>query len=205
MRWMLRSAPLNSSSCDSRMPTSARSVPYTTAPPSRAHSTPVRVPMSCAPRLTPPRPPSACAPKMPAAMPPHAPQRPCSGQTPSTSSIFHLFCVQVNSRTNSAPATAPTASAPSGCIRSEPAHTATRPASGPLCTKPGSLRPRASAASVPPTMAISEFTATRPEILSSVCALITLKPNQPTVRIQAPSARNGMLEGGWALMPPSLR
>ena len=49
-------------------------------------------------------------------------------------------------------------------------------------------------------MAISEFTATRPEILSMVCALITLKPNQPTVSIQAPSARKGMLDGGCALM-----
>ena len=62
-----------------------------------------------------------------------------------------------------------------------------------------------SAASVPPTMAISEFTATRPEILSSACALITLKPNQPTVSIHAPSAKNGMLEGGWAEIAPSLR
>ena len=107
--------------------------------------------------------------------------------------------------TKIAPATAPTTSAPSGCIRSEPAHTATRPASGPLCTKPGSFLPSSRAASVPPTMAISEFTATRPEILSSVCALITLKPNQPTVRIQAPSARKGMLDGGWAEMVPPCR
>ena len=38
-----------------------------------------------------------------------------------------------------------------------------------------------------------------------VCALITLKPNQPTVRIQAPSARKGMLEGGCAEIAPSLR
>ena len=54
-------------------------------------------------------------------------------------------------------------------------------------------------------MAISELTATSPEILSSVWALITLKPNQPTVRIQAPSARKGMFDGGWALIEPSLR
>ena len=54
-------------------------------------------------------------------------------------------------------------------------------------------------------MAISEFTATRPEILSMVCALITLKPNQPTASTQAPSARNGMDDGGWALTLPSLR
>src|SRR5471030_1038042 len=51
------------------------------------------------------------------------------------------------------------------------------------------------ATSVPPTIAISELTATRPEILSSVCALITLKPNQPIASTQAPSARNGMLDG----------
>ncbi|MCY1543064.1 hypothetical protein D9M68_788580 [compost metagenome] len=54
-------------------------------------------------------------------------------------------------------------------------------------------------------MAMSEFTATRPEMFSSRCALITLKPNQPTQRIHAPSARKGMLDGGWADMPPSLR
>jgi hypothetical protein len=71
--------------------------------------------------------------------------------------------------------------------------------------KAGVVLAQASAASVPPTMAIKELTATRPEILSTVCALITLKPNQPTVKIQAPSARNGMLDGGWAEMAPSLR
>ena len=53
-------------------------------------------------------------------------------------------------------------------------------------------------------MAISEFMATRPETLSRVCALITLKPNQPTIRIQAPSARKGIDDGGWAETPPSL-
>ena len=88
-------------------------------------------------------------------------------------------------------------------MMSEPAHTATRPASGPLYVKPGSLRPANQAASVPPTIAISELTATRPLILSMVCALITLKPNQPTASTQAPSARNGMLDGGCAAMRPS--
>ena len=63
---------------------------------------------------------------------------------------------------------------------------------------PGRFGRSTRAASVPPTMAISELTATRPDILSMVCALITLKPNQPTVRIHAPSARNGMFDGGWA-------
>ena len=56
-----------------------------------------------------------------------------------------------------------------------------------------------------PTIAVSELTATRPEILSSVWARITLKPNQPTIKIQAPKARNGMLEGGCAEIAPSLR
>ena len=89
-------------------------------------------------------------------------------------------------------------------MTSEPAHTATSPASGPLWTKPGSLRPATSAASVPPAIASSELTATRPDILSSVCADITLKPNQPTVRIHAPSARNGIDDGGCAEIAPSL-
>ena len=71
--------------------------------------------------------------------------------------------------------------------------------------KPGSFLPSTSAIRVPPTIAINELTATRPEILSIVWALITLKPNQPTVRIHAPSARKGMFDGGWALIEPSLR
>ena len=45
---------------------------------------------------------------------------------------------------------------------------------------------------------MSEFIATRPLTPSTDCADMTLKPNQPTVRIHAPSARNGMLEGGNA-------
>ena len=45
--------------------------------------------------VTPPSPPSAFVPKMPHASPPHAPHRPCSGHTPSTSSIFQRFCVSV--------------------------------------------------------------------------------------------------------------
>jgi hypothetical protein len=53
-------------------------------------------------------------------------------------------------------------------------------------------------------MAMRELMATKPLILSIVCALITLKPNQPTLKIQAPSAKNGMFDGGWALMRPSL-
>ncbi len=157
---------------------------------------------ACEANATPPRPPSASLPKMPAASPPQAPHRPCSGHTPSTSSIFQRFCVSVNITTNSTPATPPTTSAPSGCITSEPAHTATSPASGPLCTKPGSLRPAASAATVPPTIAISELIATSPEMFSRRCADITLKPNQPTIRIHAPSARKGIDDGGCAEICP---
>ena len=73
----------------------------------------------------------------------------------------------------STPATAPVAAAPIGCITSEPAHTATSPASGPLCTKPGSLRPAINAASVPPAIAISEFTATSPLIFPTSYADMT--------------------------------
>ena len=54
-------------------------------------------------------------------------------------------------------------------------------------------------------MAIKELTATKPDILSRVWALITLKPNQPTIKIQAPKAKKGMLEGGCAETAPSLR
>ena len=56
---------------------------------------------------------------------------------------------------------------------------------------------------VPPTIAINELMATMPEIASKRCALITLKPNQPTMRIQDPKARKGMDEGGCALTRPS--
>jgi hypothetical protein len=43
------------------------------------------------------------------------------------------------------------------------------------------LRPASVAASVPTTIATSELIATRPLNLSIVCALITLKPNQPCI------------------------
>ena len=69
--------------------------------------------------------------------------------------------------------------------------------------KPGSFLPSTIAARVPPTIAISELRATSPLTLSRVCADITLKPNQPTVRIHAPRARKGMLDGGWAATCPS--
>ena len=49
---------------------------------------------------------------------------------------------------------------------------------------------------VPPANAIRELIATRPEIPFAVCADITLKPNHPTVKIQAPKAKKGKLDGG---------
>ena len=93
--------------------------------------------------------------------------------------------------------------APIGCTISEPAQIATKPANGPLCRKPGSFLPIKFAANVPPTIAISELIATKPEMASTRCALITLKPNQPIIRIHEPKARNGMDDGGWALTRPS--
>ena len=108
------------------------------------------VPSNWTPKPRRPGRPGPSAPKMPAAIPPQAPHSPCSGQTPSTSSIFQRFWVSVNMTRTARRQSTPMASAPSGCIRSEPAQIATRPASGPLCTKPGSLRPATSAASVPP-------------------------------------------------------
>ena len=70
----------------------------------------------------------------------------------------------MNAQTNKTPATKPVTKAPKGCITSDPAHTATKPAKGPLCTKPGSFLPITNAAKVPPTKAINELTATNPEI-----------------------------------------
>ena len=86
---------------------------------------------------------------------------------------------------------------------SEPAQMATKPASGPLCKKPGSSFPKKLADNVPPTIAISELIATKPEIASKRCALITLKPNQPTIKIHEPNARKGIDDGGCALTRPS--
>ena len=45
--------------------------------------------------------------------------------------------------------------------------------------------------------------ATSPEILSIVCADMTLNPNQPTESTHAPSARKGIDDGGCAATPPS--
>src|SRR3569832_2445029 len=151
-------------------------------PPVAAIATPSTVPINCDMNDTPPMPPRLCRPKIPAATPPQAPHNPCKGHTPSTSSIFHLFCVSVNIQTKMAPAIAPVSKAPIGCIRSDPAQTATKPANKPKKANPGSFLPSRTATSVPPTIAINELIATSPFIFSSVCALITIKPNQPTVR-----------------------
>ena len=73
----------------------------------KATVTPNPVPISWLAKLTPPKLPSACWPKMPQAIPPHTPHRPCSGQTLSTSSIFHFTWVAVNAQTNNAPGNRP--------------------------------------------------------------------------------------------------
>ena len=58
---------------------------------------------------------------------------------------------------------------------------------------------------------IIEFTNTgdAPLIVSNVLSTpgfsIPLKPNQPTHSTHAPKAKNGMLDGGCALIDPSLR
>src|SRR3569833_621774 len=200
---LLRSAPRDSSSCESRRPAVTINSPYTAPPPISATTTPSPVPTICDMRLTPPIPPRASLPKMPAATPPHTPQRPCSGHTPNTTSMRHLLSVSMKAKTNLTPATAPVTSAPTGCLRSEPALIATWPACGPLCTKPGALRPTNRAACTPPTIAISELIATRPFTAATLCADITLNPSQPTVSIHAPSARKGMLDGGCAAILPS--
>ncbi len=56
---------------------------------------------------------------------------------------------------------------------------------------------------VPPTIASKELTATSPLTPARVWALITLKPNQPMIRIHDPNARNGMLDGAIAISLPS--
>ncbi|MNR67879.1 hypothetical protein D3C85_1921040 [compost metagenome] len=52
-------------------------------------------------------------------------------------------------------------------------------------------------------MAISELIATRPLTPCKVWALMTLKPNQPMIRIHDPNARKGMLDGANATSRPS--
>src|SRR5690606_16313172 len=147
-------------------------------------------------RLTPPRPPNTSRPKTPAATPPHRPHRPCSGHTPRTSSIFSRYWQISKPLTKMRPAAAPTTKLPAGCITSEPAQTATSPARAPWWTKPGPARPTTSAARMPPTIAISEFIATRPDTAASEPADMTLKPNQPTQSSHEPRASQGMLDGG---------
>ena len=101
------------------------------------------------------------------------------------------------------PATPPTNSAPIGCMTSEPAHTATSPASAPLWMKPGSLSPAISAARMPPHMAISELMAMSPVTVLSDWALMTLKPNQPMHNSQVPMASQGIDDGGMPARPLS--
>ncbi len=169
MWWIDRSAPSYSSSGDSRSPSSrlqravrplrrpsAQATPITLRRPSCAQSVHTA---DAAQRLAAEDARPRCRPR--------CRSRPCSGQTPSTSSIFHLFCVSVNILTKMAPATPPTTSAPervhqvgAGAHRHEARQR-------PVVDEAGVVPAHdASATSVPPTIAISELTATRPEILS---------------------------------------
>jgi hypothetical protein len=153
-------------------------------------------------KLTPPRPPSACAEDAGGDAAPGAAQ---AVQRPDAEHVVDLPAVlgQVNITTNRAAGDAPDDQ------RTERVHQVGAGADGDQAGERAVMHEARvvladdRAASVPPTIAISELTATRPLILSSVCALMTLKPNQPTVRIQAPSARKGMLEGGCARCAPS--
>ena len=51
-------------------------------------------------------------------------------------------------------------------------------------------------------MAISEFMATRPVTVCSVCALMTLKPNQPMHSSHEPIASQGIDDGGMPTVRP---
>ena len=146
---------------------------------------------------------SAFKPKIPHAMPPQSPQSPCSAQTPSTSSIFHLSVETENILTNTTPATRPvTKVRQAGASRQIRHIQRLGQPSAPLWTKPGSLRPATSAARIPPHIASSELTATRPETALRLCALITLKPNQPTHSIHEPIASHGIDDGGGLIGRP---
>ena len=85
------------------------------------------------------------------------------------------------------------------------AHGDRAPRAARCARSPGRCARRRTRRCVPPAIASSEFIATRPEILSTDCADITLNPNQPTDSTHAPSARNGIDDGGCAAMPPFLR
>ena len=151
--------------------------------------------MLCEARLTPPTPPSQVWPNRPQAA---APERRTgrAAATPSTSSIFQRFCVTVNITTNNRPAPR----------RPRPA----RPV--------GASRP--SRRTPPPDRPAGRCAESRGRFAQPVggeraahhghqrvhrhqaghavqfCALITLKPNQPTIRIQAPRAKTGCWTAG---------
>ena len=55
---------------------------------------------------------------------------------------------------------------------------------------------------MPPHIAINEFIATRPETPLSVCALMTLKPNQPMHSSHDPIASQGIDDGGGLIERP---
>ncbi len=104
---MLRSAPMNSCSASSRMPTINFRSPYTTSRAGQGDGYAEH--RSC--KLRHQADAAEAAERLEAedaaAIPPHAPHSPCSGHTPSTSSTFQRFWVSVNMKTNSPPAMSP--------------------------------------------------------------------------------------------------
>ena len=131
MRWIDRSAPLNSSSCVSRRPTAGAA--------RRRRRSRRRAPRRCPPGAEQLRAEAHAAqaaerPGAEDAAGDAAPGAAQAVQRPDAEHVVDLPAVlrQVNIKTKIAPATPPTTSAPIGCITSEPAHTATSPASGPL-------------------------------------------------------------------------
>ena len=55
---------------------------------------------------------------------------------------------------------------------------------------------------MPPTIAISEFMATRPEMSLTAAADMTLNPNQPTHSSQEPNPSHGSEDGGMPIVLP---
>ena len=90
MWWIDRSAPSYSSSCvrpQAHRGLGTRRTPRCQPP---GPTPPMPTPISWATTLTPPSRPAPCCRRCPPRLPPQVPHRPCSGHTPSTSSIFHL-------------------------------------------------------------------------------------------------------------------
>ena len=159
-----KSALLYSSSCVKRMPIVALSVPYTSALPSTAITIPNSVPNSCEKKAHATKPPSAVCPKIPQQCRPkrhtdhakatHRVHRRFSSAVLRQSK--HIDKQGACDRTHE--------QSRDRCIKSEPAHR-DQARQRTVVDKTGSFLPATKAfANVPPTIAINEFTATKPEI-----------------------------------------